>query len=33
MVNQTIEMIRLNHLGGIVSFFLDWAPGTLTGGE
>ena len=24
---------ELNHLGGIASFFRDWALGTLTGGE
>ena len=29
-----IELVskELNHFGGIVSFFRDWAPGTLTGG-
>ena len=24
---------KLNHFRGIMSFFRDWAPGTLTGGE
>ena len=29
-----VELVskELNHFGGIVSFFRDWAPGTLTGG-
>ena len=27
-----LESKDLNHFGGIVLFFQDWAPGTLTGG-
>ena len=32
---RILELVskELNHFGGIVSFFRDWAPGTLTGGK
>ena len=31
--NLELVSKELNHFGAIASFFQDWAPGTLTGGE
>ena len=29
-IRVSIQGVKLNHFGGITSFFWDWAPGTLT---